>query len=156
MLNSVDWHLTFQSLPIYCECLCTSYLYDNQNLICTSIELQNRYRAAFWTMRKNASQAKAQKRCWSEDKHPCSVFRGTQANRLNLDLSSACLSRLGQLGQLSSRASRQCVVLLVYLNQMQKYNADVWIHGRCIKKGKQDKHKGIIAWAWASIWMKVN
>ena len=53
--------------------------YDNQSHICKSIVLQNRYRAAFWTMRKNGSRAKAQKCCWSEDQHPWSMICGTQA-----------------------------------------------------------------------------
>ena len=77
MLNSlIDiWHSSpCQIIVNVCEPLVLSQ-YDNQSLICTSIELQNQYRAAFWTMRKNASRAKAEKRCWSEDQHPCSLQR---------------------------------------------------------------------------------
>lgn len=39
-------------------------MYGNRSYLCIWFELQNRYRAAFWTMRKDASRSKAKKRQW--------------------------------------------------------------------------------------------
>lgn len=56
------------SIPMNCLCILPIFLiFGNNGLIYTVVELQNRYRAAFWTMRKNASRSKAQKHQWGGD-----------------------------------------------------------------------------------------